>query len=41
LIATLQPQGLFRAASRAGASLSGTQPQAAATAAMRHESLPR
>lgn len=41
LIATLQPQGLFRAASRAGASLSGTQPQAAATAAMPHESLSR
>jgi len=41
LIATLQPQGLFRAASRAGASLSGTQPQAAATAAMPHESRSR
>jgi len=41
LIATLQPQGLFRAASRAGASLSGTQPQAAATAAMTHESRSR
>ena len=41
LIATLQPQGLFRAASRAGASLSGTQPQAAATAARAPESLSR
>jgi NADH-quinone oxidoreductase subunit N len=39
LLATLQPQELFRAASRAGASLSGTQPQAVATAA--HESVAR
>jgi NADH-quinone oxidoreductase subunit N len=33
LIATLQPQGLFLAASRAGASLIGTQPAATAQAA--------
>lgn len=41
LIATLQPQGLFRAASRAGASLSGTQPQPVASAAMPNESRSR
>ena len=41
LIATLQPQGLFLAASRAGASLTGTQPAAAAAAAPSHTTVSR
>jgi NADH-quinone oxidoreductase subunit N len=41
LIATLQPQGLFLAASRAGASLTGTQPAATAAAAPSHTTVSR
>jgi NADH-quinone oxidoreductase subunit N len=41
LIATLQPQGLFLAASRAGASLTGTQPAATAAAAASHTTVSR
>ena len=41
LIATLQPQGLFLAASRAGASLTGTQPAATPAAAPSHTTVSR
>jgi len=41
LIATLQPQGLFLAASRAGASLTGTQPAATATVPTPHTTVSR
>jgi NADH-quinone oxidoreductase subunit N len=41
LIATLQPQGLFLAASRAGSSLTGTQPAATATVPTPHTTVSR
>ena len=41
LIATLQPQGLFLAASRAGASLTGTQPAATAKATASYPTVSR